>query len=368
MDVDVRCKVWIIVLLLVAGSGCKSQPNPSIELLESELRWMEDQLYAMDYELSQRCAQLDSCRRDNSSLRQQVEQGAQNPATSATPSDNSATNLQPPAATSPSVPVPDLDELDENLEIPDVDLGPDVDLQWSPDIDEGPSDPIIPIPSDDDTNLPSTDSAGYPQVERIVLNRRLTGGYNFDNHPGDEGLMVVIEPRDNAGNYVPLPGDISIVVTDANQPNTMAPVAQWVYFAEETIPFLKESLIGKGIHLQLPWPNGPPVTTRLRVQVTYKSPTSQTLTAGHHVHVNRLARGHVRNTVNNVANRHHRMPNFGVPNFGMPNQRRTAVSTPSIGARLGRLVPRGIKPPTLPNYRPRTRQATRPTRNLPATW
>jgi len=56
MDVDVRCKVWIIVLLLVAGSGCKSQPNPSIELLESELRWMEDQLYAMDYELSQRCA------------------------------------------------------------------------------------------------------------------------------------------------------------------------------------------------------------------------------------------------------------------------------------------------------------------------
>ena len=100
MDVEVRCKVWIVALLLVAGSGCKSQPNPSIELLESELRWMEDQLYAMDYELAERCAQLDSCRRDNSSLRHQVEQGAPNPATSATPSGNSPTNRQSPATTS----------------------------------------------------------------------------------------------------------------------------------------------------------------------------------------------------------------------------------------------------------------------------
>ena len=50
MDVYVRHALIAIALFLVA-SGCRGTDS-SIELLESELRWMEDQIYTMDRELA----------------------------------------------------------------------------------------------------------------------------------------------------------------------------------------------------------------------------------------------------------------------------------------------------------------------------
>ena len=46
-----------------------AQPDSTVELLEAELRWMEDNLYRMDDELDVVLLQLDSARRDNAVLR-----------------------------------------------------------------------------------------------------------------------------------------------------------------------------------------------------------------------------------------------------------------------------------------------------------
>ncbi len=49
---------------------------------------------------------------------------------------------------------------------------------------------------------------------QLVINTRLTGGMDRDGHDGDEGILVVFEPRDAAGNLVKWPGKVSVVAMD----------------------------------------------------------------------------------------------------------------------------------------------------------
>ena len=51
------------------ADGLIAQPDPSVELLESELRWMEDNLYRIDNQLETCLRQLESTRRNNAALR-----------------------------------------------------------------------------------------------------------------------------------------------------------------------------------------------------------------------------------------------------------------------------------------------------------
>ena len=73
MDVYVR-HVLLLLALSLTLSGCKGADS-SIELLESELRWMEDQLYLMDRELANTKAKLDSSQRYNEGLTKRIEAG-----------------------------------------------------------------------------------------------------------------------------------------------------------------------------------------------------------------------------------------------------------------------------------------------------
>ena len=49
---------------------------------------------------------------------------------------------------------------------------------------------------------------------KLVINKRLTGGLDRDGHNGDEGVLVVFEPRDAQDRLVNAVGDVSIVVMD----------------------------------------------------------------------------------------------------------------------------------------------------------
>jgi hypothetical protein len=53
----------ILWLTLAAIAGCHYR-DPSVDLLEGELRYMEDQVYMLENELHKRCSQLDTCRQE----------------------------------------------------------------------------------------------------------------------------------------------------------------------------------------------------------------------------------------------------------------------------------------------------------------
>ena len=59
---DARRQLFFLLLLACLHCcGCMA-PDPSVELLEGELRWMENQLYMLEDELQQKCDQLADCR------------------------------------------------------------------------------------------------------------------------------------------------------------------------------------------------------------------------------------------------------------------------------------------------------------------
>lgn len=284
-------KVVIVIVLLGFVLGCQTV-DPSMELLESELRAQEDQIYYLDRQVDRLCAQLASCRKNNQSLRQQLNEKQPSdarPSSSPSPATarpNAATgerptapatepNSRPPASATP--PPSSIDP--DDLEIPEIDLGPDAEG-----VDEAnPGSPGL------DAAESLDDQAVNAQVTRIVLNSRLTGGYDEDGQPGDEAIMVVIEPQNSAGQYVALPGDLSVIVVDPQSPAPMRELARWEFDASETVPWLKKTLLGRGIHLQLPWPNQPPSSERLQLYVRYRTAAGEELLAQREVRVDLVA-------------------------------------------------------------------------------
>jgi hypothetical protein len=273
MDVSVR-HFKLLSALLTLLIGCQST-DPSIELLESELRRMEDQLYAMDRQLDQTCMQLSSARNSNRALQREVKElriGGGKPS-AATPSSAAPSTEQDLAP--PRVNVPSVDDFDsDKLEVPRIDLGPDT----VPQSILPPKDTTPPVVEEDLDNY-TQDGDVDIRVTRIVLNSRLTGGYNFDGQPGDDGLLLVVEPQNAAGQYVPLPGDLEIEVLDPQKSGPDARIARWEFDSSETVVTMRKSLLGRGMHLQLPWPGDRPSSENLRLNVHYKPPTGEKLSA-----------------------------------------------------------------------------------------
>ena len=276
--------------------------DPTVELLETELRWMEDNLYQMDEQLDRCCERLQSAHKNNQVLRQELasaravspQSAAVRPPGSPTLADSKTSNHSDDSE--------DFDEeSDEELydmSGVDIQLG-DPDKEGSSsgerddqDGDDGNSIEPEPLPSNgiqieefperaaprprtsnDDADPFGDDNEAddQGQVQSIRLNPRLTGGYNFDGEPGHDGVMVVIEPLSADGEFTPAVGDLTIHLQDPAKPGLRGRIGKWKYSAVEATAFLKESLLGKGLHVMLPWPSQPPDAERLHLTVQYKS-------------------------------------------------------------------------------------------------
>ncbi len=215
-------KSWqftLIGLALLAVAGCRSDPN--IGPLERELRLQEDELYRLqecieDYRIS-----LESARRESAVLRKRLE-AEQN-------------------------------EQDEPDESTDKLVPPSIELPPEP-------------PSGGKVHgiIEQSD-----KVSQLMLDRQLTGGYNADGQPGDEGIVVYLQTRDAAGRSVAVPGEVSVVVLDPALDGEAARVARWDFTAQQTAEALRRQGPGRAMQLEMVWPAAPPIHGELHLYVRY---------------------------------------------------------------------------------------------------
>ena len=109
------------------------------------------------------------------------------------------------------------------------------------------------------------------KVTHVFLNPLLTGGADFDRQPGDEGLSIVLEPRNAADQYVPQAGAVSVVVLDPAKEGEAARIARWDFTLTATQQKLQTASAAKGIHLEMPWPASPPSAGKLQLFVRYET-------------------------------------------------------------------------------------------------
>lgn len=257
----------LLLLGLVLAGGCRTT-DPSIQLLESELRYLEDKVYSLQDVVSQKEAQIASVRRENESLRERLGLPDGQAAAETIPSPLKSVQTPAPQNQSPTKFTDAMNpviELGEASDLPDLKaVAPNEVALESPVLDQFTA---------ESKPEPVTDRV----VTQIFLNPKLTGGYNSDGRPGDEGLMVVLEPRNAAGQYVDAVGPVSVVLLDPTYSGQEGFVARWDYDTADAAKYLQKTLIGKGLHLKMPWTGGKPEHENLILHVRYTTSEGEVL-------------------------------------------------------------------------------------------
>jgi len=127
--------------------------------------------------------------------------------------------------------------------------------------------------------------ADNSRVDRITLNRALTGGYARESRYGDSGVMALVEPRDAQGQLAPAAGAISVVVLDRGMSGDAARVARWDFTTEQTASLYRRTPHGEGFYLEMPWPGTPPAHSHLHLFVRYTTKDGRNLEASREIDV-----------------------------------------------------------------------------------
>ncbi len=116
---------------------------------------------------------------------------------------------------------------------------------------------------------PFTPSGDSRRVASITLDRSMTGGIASADASADQGLLVVVEPRDRAGRTIDAPGELNVVVLDPALKGDAARVARWDFPAAETAAMFRRTGSSRAIHLTMTWPSDPPKHNKLHLYVRY---------------------------------------------------------------------------------------------------
>jgi hypothetical protein len=93
-------------------------------------------------------------------------------------------------------------------------------------------------------------------LKQITLGRG-TGGYDDDHCPGDEGLQVVLEPKDCDGHTIKAPGALHIEAQEINAEGLKVPLSAWDVPPEQLRRSWRNGFISTGYFVVLPWQNWP---------------------------------------------------------------------------------------------------------------
>ena len=293
---DVRLSSLLIVACLLA-CGCRRDPyvDAYFEMLNAEKRALEDRVYDLEYEYEQKLQELEACRKQAGEKRppargSKAKSEKRTPAAAESESPPSMKielppGLEPPATNDTSAaashPVTlvsfNAAETEEAAEVTETK-------------NTAETKDAAPAPSDDLSDSPPRPPPELWQeaVTSIYLNTRRTRGEDFDRQPGDDGVSVLVEPRNRAGRFVAQPGKVSIVLLDPAEQGEAARVARWDFDADAAARCLRPRPPDRGLLFRVRWPDEPPAHERLQLFVRYETADGHRLQAQREITV-RLA-------------------------------------------------------------------------------
>jgi hypothetical protein len=254
-----RIALWI--LLPLVASGCRTDPNQV--LLERESRLLEDKIYHLESLLDDCHAAREATIRENEALKKELASGDRGagPAAREPRQDYQAPSIELPSANG-EPPRRSRRKEAPKLEPPTIELPEPSD---TPPVEMTPGDASAAV-----VEGPAT---------QLVINKRLTGGLDRDGRNGDEGILVMVEPRDAQGRLVKTSGAVSVVVMDPALEGDATRVARWDFEPQEVSSHFHNTVFGRGLQFELPWPNEPPQNRKLRLFVRFISANGRKITS-----------------------------------------------------------------------------------------
>lgn len=261
----------LLLMLLLAAAGCQGNPQVRrvVDSVQAEARQLEDIIYLQEQDiqvLEQKIAKL----------QRQIDRGGGGASSGSRPSSRPEKNpdLEPPVVDPPpgDLPAPPATRSATphrlNRAPAEPDLGPILETPAKKPAIE-PADNVKPTLHEQVAAKPQEPEVTDKKVTHIHLHPLHTCGMDFDHAPGDDGLSILIEPRNAANQYVPLAAPISVVVLDASKSGDDARLARWDFSQAEAAEKLVQG-DKRGIYLKLPWPAKPPAGAQLSLFVRYE--------------------------------------------------------------------------------------------------
>ncbi|MFK7737330.1 MAG: hypothetical protein AB8B50_14950 [Pirellulaceae bacterium] len=122
------------------------------------------------------------------------------------------------------------------------------------------------------TIRPAVEQVTDQRIVELAFHPTLSRAANFDDVTDDDGLYLVLQPRNEKGQVVPIAANLSVVILDPSRSGKAARIGRRDYSATEVKSKTVRSGSKQGIHLTLPW-NGPdPNADRVIVFVRYTFP------------------------------------------------------------------------------------------------
>ncbi len=335
-------------LALGLAAGCRA-PNGTAEL-EKENFELESKLYELDGHLTDAKRQLEACKKEKERLREQAQTGqgsraadgasgagglpllgplggAGLPAIPGLPERLEEPQIilpdVPPAANPPPVPIPgagaatppppsqlvprSLPPITPPAAEPPASETPVAaaprNLPDRPATTVGPA-PVAPPVSAPELDVPPVaPAAPQPepkpladnrQVAGITLDETVTGGFEGDQQPGDDGVSLCVQPRGEDGQFLRAPGAVSVVVVDPAAEAAAARVARWDVSAADAATALQGGFAREGIWVELPWPAAPPQHGSLKLFVRYTTDDGRQLETQQDIRIRLPGEGSVR--------------------------------------------------------------------------
>jgi hypothetical protein len=107
------------------------------------------------------------------------------------------------------------------------------------------------------------------RIREIDWHPSLCRARNTDGKPGDDGLYLVLVPRNTLGEFVPEVGNLTLVVEETMADGSVSRVGRWEYGADELNDLLEPIGSAPGIHLSVDWREHPPTTSQVELYVKF---------------------------------------------------------------------------------------------------
>lgn len=249
----------LTITALLAFAGCRNR-GVNTEPLELENFALNEKILQLEVELAQMQARLERER--------EKEKDEQSDSSSSSRSRSRSDRQE---------------RKDEQPDLPDIELGDPVKPgSDSPELQSAPK--FESRNRSSGRSAAQAVSASRPDVSYITLNAQETVAISGGE---EDGIVVVLEPRDGSGKLVRAAGQIAIAVWDQglldqyrgnSARQSEAQMGVWTFTASEVQGHLDQSSDGR-IRIELPWPHRPPEHGRIRVYVRYVTHNGKELRA-----------------------------------------------------------------------------------------
>jgi len=105
-------------------------------------------------------------------------------------------------------------------------------------------------------------------VQTISLGK-YTGGADFDDKPGDDGIKVFLKPIDSNGDTIKAAGSVAVQLYDLAQPEDKTLIGEYKWSVDEVAKAFSGGFIAYQFTFKCPWKSGPPVHKDITVRVEF---------------------------------------------------------------------------------------------------